>query len=171
MNIVYFMELSMKNSKNQQFYMQFQCTHYKNCGSQYVYNALHRRDRTLETEQYGASVHPVRQITQMHSPLFQLTCLYAGSKHLDFKIERKIYFTTSESLMFKLRLRLKFQETLSIKFTATKKPVIFILNNPPKTLNSPPKKLIKSSGYNEEICTQLIKPHVFFFTFSTKKFD
>lgn len=75
--------------------------------------------------------------------------------------------------MFKLRLRLKFQETLFIKFTATKKPgkkktVIFILNNPPKTRNSPPKKLIKSSGYNEEICTELIKPHVFFSLFPPK---
>lgn len=70
--------------------------------------------------------------------------------------------------MFKLRLTLKYQETPSIKFTATKKPVIFILNNPPKTLNSTPKKLIKSSGYNEEICTQLIKPHVFFSLFPPK---
>lgn len=70
--------------------------------------------------------------------------------------------------MFKLRLTLKYQETLSIKFTATKKPVIFILNNPPKTRNSPPKKLIKSSGYNEEICTKLIKPYVFFSLFPPK---
>lgn len=151
MNIFYFMELSMKKGKFNSFKFLLQklqiivCVH---C------NALHCRDRTLETEQYGASVHPVRQITQMHSPLFQLTCLYAGSKHLDFKIERKIYFTTSESLMFKLRLRLKFQKkTLSIK-----------------TRNSPPKKLIKSSGYNEEICTELIKPYVFFHFFHQKIF-
>lgn len=29
---------------------------------EYVYNALHCRDRTLETEQYGASVQPVRYL-------------------------------------------------------------------------------------------------------------
>lgn len=164
MNIVYFMELSMKKRKTNSF--QFQCTHYKKCGSL----SMCTMHYIAETEHWKRSntMHLFSQsdtcITQMHSPLFQLRCLYGA-----FKIERKIYFTTSESLiMLKLRLRLKFQETLSIKFTATKKPVIIILNNPPKTLNSPPKKLIKSSGYNEEICTELIKPYVFFHFFHQK---
>lgn len=120
MNIFYFMELSMKKRKIQQFLVFITKTaDHSMCTLQCI---------TLQRQNIGNRaiwcICSSSQIDHLDAltPFLAYMLVCRVYKHLDFKIERKIYFTTSESLMFKLRLRLKFQETLSIKFTATKKP-------------------------------------------------